>query len=169
MEAALQMRESVPLTEEQQRCMDLYDAEDLLVMALADAAKGKGLSRIDEIARFARAAGYTRLGIAHCVAVREAAQRLEERLALEGFEVSRVDCKVCKLPAAALSPGGRGISCNPIGQARQLAQADTQLNISLGLCLGHDLLFAKHSRAPVTTLIVKDRSNGHNPLLALIS
>jgi uncharacterized metal-binding protein len=67
-----------------------------------------------------------------------------------------------------VSANGRGISCNPIGQARLLAKADTQLNISMGLCLGHDLLFQKHSCNPVTTLIVKDRPNGHNPLLALI-
>jgi len=156
------------LNEEQQRCLDLYSETDLHMMELADAAKGKGLNRIEEIVRFARAANYTRLGIAHCVAVKSAGLRLEEILSREGFEVTRVDCKVCRLPGAAVSANGRGISCNPIGQARLLAKADTQLNISMGLCLGHDLLFQKHSCNPVTTLIVKDRPNGHNPLLALI-
>jgi uncharacterized metal-binding protein len=38
----------------------------------------------------------------------------------------------------------------------------------MGLSLGHDLLYNKYSRAPVTTLIVKDRTNGHNPMLALL-
>jgi uncharacterized metal-binding protein len=160
--------ESPGLSEEQQRCLDLYDEEDLQLMALAEAAKGKGLNRVEEIARFFRAAGFSRLGIAHCVAVKDAGLRLEELLIREGFEVTRVDCKTCQLPAAALTEGARGIACNPIGQARLLAKADTQLNVSMGLCLGHDLLFNKYSRAPVTTLIVKDRTNGHNPMLALL-
>lgn len=138
--------ESSDLSEEQQRCLDLYSEEDLRLMALAEAAKGKGLNRIEELIRFARASGFIRLGIAHCVAVKEAGTRLEERLSREGFQVTRVDCKVCRLPGAAVTAGGRGVSCNPIGQARQLAKADTQLNVSMGLCLGHDLLFDRHSR-----------------------
>lgn len=160
--------ETPALNEEQQRCLDSYNESDLHLMALADAAKGKGLNRIEEIVRFARAAGYTRLGIAHCVAVKDAGMRLEEMLVQAGFEITRIDCKVCKLPATAVTASGRGIACNPIGQAQRLAEADTQLNISMGLCLGHDLLFHKHSQAPVTNLIVKDRTNGHHPLLALI-
>ena len=35
------------------------------------------------------------------------------------------------------------------------------------LCVGHDTLFIKHSEAPVTYLIVKDRVLGHNPAAAL--
>jgi uncharacterized metal-binding protein len=160
--------ETPVLNEEQQRCLGLYNEEDLFLMALADAAKGKGLNRVEEIIRFARAAGYTRLGIAHCVAVKKAGISLEEILSREGFEVTRVDCKICRLPAETVTANGRGIACNPIGQAHVMAKADTQLNISLGLCLGHDLLFNKHSHVPVTTLIVKDRTNGHNPMVALM-
>ena len=37
----------------------------------------------------------------------------------------------------------------------------------LGLCVGHDSLFMKHSVAPVTVLAVKDRVLGHNPLAAI--
>ena len=37
----------------------------------------------------------------------------------------------------------------------------------VGLCLGHDILFIKHSKADVTPLIVKDRLTGHNPVAAL--
>ena len=43
----------------------------------------------------------------------------------------------------------------------------TDLNIILGLCLGHDITFSMHSKAPVTTLIVKDRRTGNNPAAAL--
>jgi uncharacterized metal-binding protein len=35
-------------------------------------------------------------------------------------------------------------------------QAGTDLNVVLGLCVGHDSLFIKHSQAPATYLVVKD-------------
>jgi uncharacterized metal-binding protein len=41
--------------------------------------------------------------------------------------------------------------------------------VIVGLCLGHDMLFTMNSKAPVTTLIVKDRLLGHNPVIALYS
>ena len=37
----------------------------------------------------------------------------------------------------------------------------------MGLCVGHDILFNKHSHAPTTTLVVKDRVLMHNPAAAL--
>ena len=57
--------------------------------------------------------------------------------------------------------------CNPIGQAKLLNEAKTDLNIVLGLCVGHDTLFFKYSDAPVTVLAVKDRVLAHNPLGAV--
>ncbi len=147
-------------------CLDLYDEQDRQMMKLSSAAKARGVDRVEEILRFATTASWTKIGIAHCVAVTKEAANLEQRLG-QNLEVTRVDCKVCRIPAADLVPGDRGTSCNPIGQAALLAEADTELNIAMGLCLGHDLLFAKHSRAPVTTLVVKDRAHGHNPIAAL--
>ena len=40
--------------------------------------------------------------------------------------------------------------CNPIAQAELLNRAETQFNICLGLCVGHDSLFYRYSQAPVT-------------------
>ena len=57
--------------------------------------------------------------------------------------------------------------CNPIGQAEMLNEAGTELNIICGLCVGHDAIFTMHCKAPVTTLIAKDRVLGHNPAAAL--
>jgi uncharacterized metal-binding protein len=48
-----------------------------------------------------------------------------------------------------------------------LNKAETDMNIIVGLCVGHDILFTKHSKAPVTTLIAKDRVTGHNPSAVL--
>jgi len=33
----------------------------------------------------------------------------------------------------------------------------------MGLCVGHDMIFNMNSKAPTSTLIVKDREHHHNP------
>ena len=48
-----------------------------------------------------------------------------------------------------------------------LNQEQTDLNIAIGLCVGHDSLFYKYSDALVTTLVAKDRVTGHNPCAVL--
>ena len=50
---------------------------------------------------------------------------------------------------------------------RDLNKEKTDFNIALGLCVGHDTLFFKHSEAQVTVLAVKDRVLAHNPLGAI--
>lgn len=58
-------------------------------------------------------------------------------------------------------------ACNPIMQAHVLERAGADLNVIVGLCLGHDVLFNKYSHAPTTTLVVKDRVTGHNPCVGI--
>ena len=57
--------------------------------------------------------------------------------------------------------------CNPIMQAKLLNREKTDLNIVIGLCVGHDSLFYKYSDALCTTLVTKDRVLAHNPVGAL--
>jgi len=57
--------------------------------------------------------------------------------------------------------------CNNVAQALIFNEEKTDLNVIVGLCLGHDISFTRASHAPVTTLIVKDRRLGHNPAAAL--
>jgi len=57
--------------------------------------------------------------------------------------------------------------CNPIMQAEVLNREKTELNIMMGLCLGHDILFLRYAKAETTPLVVKDRALGHNPVAAL--
>lgn len=52
-------------------------------------------------------------------------------------------------------------------QARILNDAGCDLNVIVGLCVGHDTLFMRHAEAPVTYLVVKDRVLAHNPAAAL--
>jgi uncharacterized metal-binding protein len=81
------------------------------------------------------------------------------------FEVFSVDCKCGKIKKGELLGGdGTSIMCNPSGQAEYLKEQKTELNISMGLCVGHDMLFSQKSKVPVTTLVVKDRVNHHNPI-----
>ncbi|MBD3219126.1 MAG: DUF1847 domain-containing protein, partial [candidate division Zixibacteria bacterium] len=61
------------------------------------------------------------------------------------------------------------ITCNPVGQAKMLNKIDTDINIIVGLCMGVDCIFSKESKAPVSTLFVKDKSLAHNPVGALYS
>ena len=51
--------------------------------------------------------------------------------------------------------------------AKILNDAKTDLNIVMGLCVGHDILFHKYIQGPTTTLVVKDRVLAHNPAAAL--
>jgi uncharacterized metal-binding protein len=62
-----------------------------------------------------------------------------------------------------LRPGTHESMCNPVTQAELLNHVGTELNIVVGLCVGHDTLFMMYSKAPVTYLIAKDRVTGHNP------
>jgi len=130
------------------------------------------LTRLEEIMLFAHKMNYTHLGIAFCVGLSEEAEKLADILQLKGFKVSSVCCKVCGIDKKDLDlPQIKNeryeAICNPIGQAEILNQANTELNLIVGLCIGHDILFTKKSKAPVTTFIVKDRVVGHNPAIVL--
>ncbi len=119
--------------------------------------------------------GYKRLGIAFCVGLRDEANILLRVLEANGFEVGSVACKNGSIPKEEVGiadcqkvrPGSYEALCNPIGQAAVLNKDNTDFNIVFGLCVGHDTLFIKHSDAPVTCLVAKDRVTAHNPVGAL--
>jgi uncharacterized metal-binding protein len=132
--------------------------------------------RIVEIVEFARRMEFSRLGLIFCVGLRKEAAVVHEILAINGFAVASVCCKVGGEPKSLLGitapdqvdPGAaRETMCNPVLQAMVANQAGTQFNILLGLCVGHDSLFFKHAAAMGTVLAVKDRLLGHNPLAAV--
>ncbi len=142
----------------------LYTYSDLKVMRAAEDSLLMGRNRVDELKLYAENAGVKRIGIAHCVGMTKEAEKLKERLS-DQFEVYTVDCKYQKIKAADLldDENVKGTSCNPAGQAEFLAQQNTDLNISFGLCVGHDIMFNMKSKAPTTTLVVKDREHKNNP------
>ncbi|HOM96514.1 MAG TPA: DUF1847 domain-containing protein [Methanofastidiosum sp.] len=133
------------------------------------------LPRVLELIEFSKRMNYKKLGIASCIGLKNESQILTDLLQEKGFEVSLAICK-----AHGIGKGDFGVvktlsnnlsesACNPIGQAKLLEKEGTEFNIVVGLCVGHDSLFIKYSKAPTTVLIVKDRILAHNPIGALYS
>jgi uncharacterized metal-binding protein len=149
--------------------------EFALAAARTEAAGYCKEPRVEEVMNFARRIGARRLGIASCIGLIQEARILQEILEANGFEVDSVCCKVGSIAKEKIGlrdeekiyPGQYEPLCNPVGQAMLLNEAGTELNIVVGLCVGHDSLFFKHSVAPVTVLVAKDRVTGHNPVAAL--
>ena len=132
-------------------------------------------SRVEEIMEFAQRMGYKRLGVAYCGGVQFEASLLVPILENRGFEIVSVQCKCGSVPKEDLGiedrekvyPGNFEAMCHPIAQAEILNAHNTDLNILVCLCVGHDSLFLKHSKAPCTVLAAKDRVYGHAPLMAV--
>lgn len=132
-------------------------------------------TRVEDTVAFAKLMGYRKLGLATCIGLLEETRRLEKILAAQGLEPVSICCKVGSVDKEKLGiddadkvrPGTFEPACNPVAQARILNEVGTDLNVIVGLCVGHDALFTKHSAAPVTTLVAKDRVTGHNPAAAL--
>ncbi len=132
--------------------------------------------RILELIQFAQKCGYKKLGIAFCGGLANEARLLTDVLENKGFEVVSVRCKVGATPKERIGirPDEkiRGADnwesmCSPIVQAEVMNAERVDLAIMLGLCIGHDTLFIKYCRVPMTVIAVKDRVTGHNPLAAL--
>ena len=143
---------------------NLYDSRSIEIMKTTEEAYVRGSNRVQEIKNFARKSGFKRIGIAHCVTFPKEAEAVKQFLSDE-FQVYSIDCKcghITKLEM--LGCEGNSVMCNPAGQAKYLEDNNTELNISMGLCVGHDMVFNQKSASPVSTLVVKDRVSKHNPI-----
>ncbi len=129
------------------------------------------MPRIEEVILYARELGLKKIGFAACVSMADELGLLVKLFTGAGFEVYAACCQM-----GGITPEQRGVpeltglqgsGCNPIAQAAMLNKAGTELNLVVGLCLGHDILFSRYSKAPASTLIVKDRAMGNNPAAAL--
>lgn len=129
-------------------------------------------TRVEEIMAFAHKIGARKIGIATCVGLLAESRILAQIFRSHGFDVYGVGCKVGAVPKTELGIDekcekiGR-TACNPILQAKLLNEQKTDLNVVVGLCVGHDSMFYKYSDALVTTAVTKDRVLGHNPVAAL--
>ena len=132
-------------------------------------------TRIEDTLALAKLMGYKKIGIATCIGLLDESNRLSEILRAQGMEPFSACCKAGSIDKLELKlkeenkvrPGTFEPACNPIAQARILNAEGMEMNIIMGLCVGHDMLFNKYSEAPVTTLVVKDRVTGQNPIAVL--
>lgn len=167
------------LKEEMEEIKEIYDEgnnKELARQAAIVEAEGYcEKTRLEEIMDFAHKMDFKKLGIAHCIGLKKEAKTLTKVLKSNGFEVESICCKGGSIPKEFINikeeekieKGQFEAMCNPIGQAFLLDKEGCDLNIILGLCVGHDTLFMKYSKAPVTVLATKDRVLGHNPMAAL--
>jgi len=132
-------------------------------------------TRLIEIIEFAQKMNYQRLGLAFCLGLTKEASAVNDILGAHGFEVVSVLCKAGRTSKNKIGLTEdqkimRGMDepmCNPIYQATLFNHENTDFNILLGLCVGHDSLFFRYAQSPTTVLAVKDRVTGHNPLAAV--
>ena len=131
--------------------------------------------RVQETCEFAQKMGYKKLGIAFCSGLHGEALSLTQILEAQGFEVVSVACKTGGTPKEQIGIkdeekiriGEFESMCSPIAQAIIFNEEKTDFNILVGLCVGHDSLFLKYSKAYCTVLVAKDRVLGHNPCAVL--
>lgn len=151
--------------------LDLYlnddDMRSVMVAATLTARVGSRdkWPRLREVIDFAHRTGVQRIGIASCSTYIREVPVLAQILRDEGFEVMGAMCKMATIRRSDVGIPEDPIKhdsiiCNPLMQAEALNNAGTDMNIAVGLCVGHDMLFAKHSEALCTTLVVRDQSLG---------
>ena len=146
---------------------NLYTDEYKKIMKVNSDCTSMSANRVEEITNFASGAGFKRIGIAHCITFSREASVLKKHLS-RFFTVYTVDCKYGRLPYKDILGGNSSrIMCNPAGQADYLNAKATELNISMGLCVGHDMIFSKMSEGFVTNLFDKDFTNNNNPAQAV--
>jgi uncharacterized metal-binding protein len=132
-------------------------------------------TRVEDTIAFAKLMNYKKIGIATCIGLLDETHRFSAILKAQGFTPVSVCCKTGSIDKLKLGldekdkvrPATFEPACNPLAQAMLLNRAETDINVIVGLCVGHDMLFSKYSEAPVTTLVVKDRVTGHNPVSVL--
>ena len=129
--------------------------------------------RIVEIVEFAKRVGYKKLGLIFCGGTMKEARIVHEILETNNFEVVSVMCKAGKIAKCEYGVAQKDhvniflekeSICNPKFQATVVNEANVDLTVLLGLCVGHDSVAIKYVQSPVTVLAVKDRVTGHSPL-----
>jgi uncharacterized metal-binding protein len=141
---------------------NLYDKNAFEIMKIADKTSSMSLNRFEQIKAFAVEGNYKSIGIAHCITFFREVTLIKQYLE-KNFKVYTVDCKYGHLSRKELLGGNSSYSlCNPAGQAKYLNDKNTDLNISIGLCVGHDMIFNEESNAPVTSVYTKDFTNNND-------
>jgi len=122
---------------------------DFLVQsALVEAEGYCRWTRVREVVEFSNRMGFRRLGLPHCSDMSPISERVAKALSEAGLE-----------PVLPLESS----PCDPLAQAGFFAEAETEMNVLSGMCVGHETLFIQASSAPVVGLVARDTRLKHNP------
>ncbi len=132
-------------------------------------------TRVEEVVQFSKEMGFTKIGIATCISFVDLANILSQILISHGLGVASAACKHGGIAKEQIGlredekiwPGGHESMCNPVSQAELLNASGCEFNVVLGLCIGHDNLFFKHSDGLRSMPVAKDRVLTQNPIDAL--
>jgi uncharacterized metal-binding protein len=138
---------------------------------LVDNGRAGTLSRLQEIIEFCKLMDYCKIGIAYCYGMEYDLQAVVKVFRENNIKVVPVSCTTGGFTQSSVNEQSEinKVSCNPIAQASQLNAEKVDLTLTMGLCLGHDILFNRYIESDVTTFVVKDRIFNHAPLNAVKS
>jgi len=136
---------------------------------LVDNGRAGTLSRLQEIIEFSKSMNFQRIGLAYCYGMERDAALVAQILRESGFKTYPVSCTTGGFKQSRVNNNSTidKVSCNPLAQAEQINKESVDFTVTMGLCLGHDILFQKHIQSYTSTLLVKDRMFDHNPIKAL--
>lgn len=131
-------------------------------------------NRVEEFIFYCHDLGLKKIGIAFCVTLMTEAQNLAKLVSEAELAPIPVCCRVGAVDYSEIGlpkahPDKFAAICNPVAQAELLNLAGAEIVAQVGLCLGHDLILQQTCKAPVTTLVVKDRVLDHHTVKALRS
>ena len=117
--------------------------------------------------------GWRKIGIATCIGLLSETDELVKILAAQGFAPFSVCWRNGSIDKLCLGlaeedkvrPGTFEPACNPIAQAGLCNRAGTEMNIIVGLCVGH--VFDEALAGAGDDAGLQDRVTGHNPVAVL--
>jgi uncharacterized metal-binding protein len=136
---------------------------------LVDNGRAGTLSRLQEIIEFSKSLDFKTIGLAYCYGMESEAATVALIIRESGLKTFPVSCTTGGFKQSDVNQKSLidKVSCNPLAQSEQLNNHNVDLTVTMGLCLGHDILFQKNIKSYSTTLLVKDRVYNHNPIEAL--
>lgn len=157
------------VTFETEKVIQKYSNDKEIINAaseLVDNGKAGTLSRLQEIIQFAETMNYRRIGLAYCYGMEKKVNQIVQFMRKSNLSVVPVSCTVGGISQNKVNSESSisSVSCNPIGQASQLNNEKVDFTVTIGLCLGHDILFQREIEADFTNLVVKDRVYNNAPL-----
>ncbi len=147
----------------------LEDENQKIVQAaaeLVDNGRAGTLSKIEEVVEFSKLMGYSRIGLAYCYGMEKEASLVADIFKANKLKLIPISCATGALSQKEVNQKSElpGVSCNPISQAEQLNLEQIDFAITMGLCMGHDILFQNNISVNFTNILVKDRTSNHCPM-----